>query len=119
MAETPLQTDADGIPILDDIVDPEAPEEWQTVTAELDILDHAVLDQLSDDPAISQLLDDITADLQGLVTWKIEEFVKQEIQQVIHEAAHRAAPQLAESIRAQLRQALPALLAEAFSRRGG
>jgi len=119
MAEAPIKVDADGIPILEEVIDPDAPEEIQVEADPLELPDDRVLDQLSDDPAIAELLDDIAGDLQNLVNWRIEEILKEEIKQVIREAAQRAAPQLAESIRAQLRLALPALLAEAFNRRRG
>lgn len=117
MDDPQIKFDTDGIPILDDVVDPDAPEAAETLLDEAAEFDDELLDRLSDDPGINELLDDITADLQSLVTWKIEEFIKQEITQVIHEAANRAAPQLAEGIRAQLRQALPALLAEVLAHR--
>jgi hypothetical protein len=117
MTRTPIQTDADGIPILDELVDLD--EERTTVETaapqpEPPDLDHDVLERLATHPAIADLLDDITVDLQSLVTWKIQEFLKHEIQQVIQEAVQRSGPQLSESIRAQLQQALPALLSEAF-----
>lgn len=120
MSGSDIKTDEDGIPILEDIVDPAEPESAPDAgTAEPDLLDQAVIEHLLKDESIDQLLDDMTADLQNLVTWKIEEFLKEEIHTVIHEAAQRSGPKLARDIRAQLRQALPDLLSQAVRRARG
>lgn len=120
MADPTIKTDTDGIPILEDIVDPNEAEDSTPATAsEPDLLDQAVIEHLLKDESIDQLLEDMTADLQSLVTWKIEEFLKQDIQQVIHETAQRSGPKLAQDIRAQLRQALPGLLTQAIRRARG
>ncbi len=120
MSDPTIKTDSDGIPILEDIVDPNEPE-YTTLAkpSEPDLLDQAVIEHLLKDESIDQLLDDMTADLQNLVTCKIEEFLKQNIQQVIHETAQRSGPKLAEDIRTQLRQALPCLLTQAIRRARG
>ena len=117
MSDPTIKTDADGIPILEDLVDPDEPE--SDSDAEPDLLDQAVIAHLLKDETIDQLLDDMTADLQNLVTWKIEEFLKEEIQTVLHEAAQRSGPRLTQDIRAQLRLALPDLLTQAVRRARG
>lgn len=116
MADPTIKTDTDGIPILEDIVDP---NEVEDSTPEPDLLDQAVIEHLLKDESIDQLLEDMTADLQSLITWKIEAFLKEDIQQVIHETAQRSGPKLAQDIRAQLRLALPSLLTQAIRRARG
>lgn len=115
MSDSDIKTDADGIPILEDIVDPEEQDDALT-SAELEKLDRAIVRRLLKDETIDQLLDDMTDDLQSLVTWKIQDFLKEEIQTIIQEAAQRSAPKLAQDIRTQLRMALPDLLIEAIRR---
>ncbi len=120
-SDTDIKTDENGIPILDEAVDPAGIEAGSLSTPpEPDLLDQAVIDHLLHDRTIDALIDDLTADLQNLVSWKIEEFMKEEMQKVLKDAARRTAPQLAQDIRAQLRLALPELLEKAVRQsRGG
>ncbi len=115
MSKSDIKTDQDGIPILEDIIDPEEQDDILSTT-DLDKLDRAIVRRLLKDETVDQLLDDMTDDLQSLVNWKIQEFLKEEIQTILQEAAKRSAPKLAQDIRNQLRMALPDLLIEAIRR---
>ncbi|HHO68080.1 MAG TPA: hypothetical protein ENK12_03515 [Gammaproteobacteria bacterium] len=115
-----IKTDEHGIPILDEALEPDALEQPPAdETGNTDLLDRAVVDHLLHDETIDALLDDLTADLQGLVSWKMEEVMKEEVAKVVKDAVARTAPQLAQDIRAQLRLALPELLENAVKRARG
>jgi hypothetical protein len=60
---------------------------------------------------VQTLLDDMSEDLQKLVSWKMEELLKEQLSLLIKQAAEDSAPKLAEDIRTQLQLALPGLLA--------
>lgn len=76
-----------------------------------DLGDHAVVARLLQDGEVQRLLDDMSEDLQKLVSWKMEELLKEHLMQLIRQAAEESAPRLAEDIRTQLQLALPGLLA--------
>jgi hypothetical protein len=76
-----------------------------------DLADHAVVARLLQDKEVQHLLDDMSEDLQKLVSWKMEELLKDHLMQLIRQAAEESAPKLAEDIRTQLQLALPGLLA--------
>jgi len=115
-----IRTDEHGIPILDEALEPDALEHPPAgETGGVDLLDRAVVDHLLQDETIDALLDDLTTDLQGLVSWKMEEVMKEEVTKVVKEAVARTAPRLAQDIRAQLRLALPELLEKAVRRARG
>ena len=70
------------------------------------------IEQLLHEPEIEQLIDDLTEDLQKMITWKIESFLKEEITRLVHDAAEQSAPKLAQDIHTQLQLALPDILAK-------
>jgi len=76
-----------------------------------DLTDHELLARLLQNDTVQGLLDDMAEDLQKLVSWKIEELLKEQLSLLIRQAAEDSAPRLAEDIRTQLQLALPGLLA--------
>lgn len=105
-----MKIDNDGIPVLEERVPLDAAAATQQAPG-LDLTDHDQINQLLGTPAIQQILDDITEDVQKLVTWKIESLLKEEVNKLIHEATENSAPKLTQDIRTQLQLALPELLA--------
>lgn len=104
--------DADGIPVLEN---PLTPDDLAGVVSEPplpDLTDHTVVAGLLKDSAVQSLLDDMSEDLQKLVSWKMEELLKEHLMQLIRQAAEESAPKLAEDIRTQLQLALPGMLAD-------
>lgn len=110
MSSDSVKLDDDGIPILDAPVSLDAPPAGAETA--LDLSDHEVLTRLLDNIEVQQLLDDMSEDLQKLVSWKIESLLKEQISLLIKQAAEESAPKLAEDIRTQLQLALPGLLAK-------
>ena len=105
--------DEDGIPVLEDVVDPEAlPVTAPAPGPAFDPADADQVEQLLQQPAVRQLVDDLAEDLQKLLTWKMEAFLKEELSRLVHSAAEQSAPKLAEDIHTQLQLALPGLLAK-------
>jgi hypothetical protein len=76
-----------------------------------DLTDHEVVARLLRNVTVQTLLDDMSEDLQKLVSWKMEELLKEQLSLLIKQAAEDSAPKLAEDIRTQLQLALPGLLA--------
>jgi hypothetical protein len=109
MSSDDNKLDGDGIPVLEN---PLTLEDLQGIAAPLpDLTDHAVVARLLRDGQVQSLLDDMSEDLQKLVSWKIEELLKDHLMQLVRQAAEESAPKLAEDIRTQLQLALPGLLA--------
>jgi hypothetical protein len=107
-----IRCDEQGIPVLDDVIDPESlPAATPPPQAAVDLDNHEYVVQLLQQPDVQQLVDDLAEDLQKLITWKIESFLKEEINRLVHSAAEQSAPQLAADIHTQLQLALPELLA--------
>ena len=104
-----MKVDNEGIPVLEERVPADAAGAGQPVPG-MDLTDHEQISQLLEIPAIRQILDDITEDVQKLVTWKIESLLKEEVNKLIHEATESSAPKLTQDIRTQLQLALPELL---------
>lgn len=112
MDEEQIRCDAQGIPVLEDVVDPESLPVATAPPAAIDLDNHEKVVQLLQQPAVQQLVDDLAEDLQKLITWKLEAFLKEEISRLVHSAAEQSAPKLAEDIHTQLQLALPDLLAK-------
>lgn len=112
MDEEQIRCDEQGIPVLEDVVDPEALAVATAPAAAIDLDNHEQVVQLLQQPAVRQLVDDLAEDLQKLITWKLESFLKEEISRLVHSAAEQSAPKLAEDIHTQLQLALPDLLAK-------
>ncbi len=107
-----IRLDEQGIPVLENVLDPESlPAPSQPPRSALDLSDHEQVERLIQQPAIQQLIDDLTEDLQKTITWKIETFLKEEISRLVHNAAEQSAPKLAQDIHTQVQLALPDLLA--------
>jgi hypothetical protein len=111
MDSDPIKLDDNGVPVLEHAVSldelaskPAAPR--------ADLTDQDLINHLLEDEAVRQILDDITEDLQKMVAWKIETFLKEEITRLIQDATAQSAPKLAQEIRTQLQLALPGLIAK-------
>ncbi|MGD2074797.1 MAG: hypothetical protein PVI91_11940 [Gammaproteobacteria bacterium] len=112
-----VKTDEDGIPILEHAVTPETPDSAKPRSG-IDLGDQEQVGQLLHTEAIQTLLADLAEDLQKLVAWKVEAFLKEEMQKLIHEATERSRPKLLQEIRTQLNLALPELLVKIAHQRG-
>ena len=111
MDSDPIKLDDKGVPLLENAVtldelggEPSPPR--------ADLTDHDLINHLLKDEAVQHILDDITEDLQKMVAWKIETFLKEEITRLIQDATEQSAPRLAQDIRTQLQLALPGLIAK-------
>ena len=113
MSTDTVKLDDDGIPILDNPLPPDQPgPDTDSPSAAPDFSDHEAVVQLLQNEDIKNLLDDLSEDLQKLVSWKIESLLKEKIGQLIEQAAEQSAPKLAEDIHTQLQLALPGLIAK-------
>jgi hypothetical protein len=108
---TPVKTDEDGIPILENAVPAETLDSGAAPRS-ADLSDHEQVEQLLHTEAVQSLLQDLAEDLQKVVTWRVEALLKDEMQKLIHEATERSVPQLFQEIQTQLTLALPELLAK-------
>lgn len=108
-----INPDDEDIPVLEN---PLTLEQLATETAPPqpplpDLTDHELVGRLLQNTTVQSLLDDMSEDLQKLVSWKMEELLKEQLNLLIRQAAEESAPRLAEDIRTQLQLALPGLLA--------
>ncbi|VAW76925.1 hypothetical protein MNBD_GAMMA13-637 [hydrothermal vent metagenome] len=112
MTSDSVKLDDEGVPMLQN---PVSLETLQTSNAEStpmpDLTDHEVVAKLLQYSEVQDLLDDISEDLQNLVSWKIESLLKEQIGRLIKEATEESAFKMAGDIRTQLQLALPDLLA--------
>ena len=115
MSSDSVKLDEDGIPVLENPValdDLPAPSETSAPQEALpDLTDDEVVARLLQDADVQSLLDDMSEDLQKLVSWKIESLVKDQVTQLIQQAIEDTAPKLVEDIHTQLQLAIPGLLA--------
>ena len=111
MASDTVKLDDDGIPILQDPIPLAQLAVEPTPPPVPDFSDHEAVAELLRHAPIQDLLDDMSEDLQKLVSWKIEELLKDQLNLLIKQATEEIAPKLAEDIRTQLQLALPGLLA--------
>lgn len=109
MEEQPLKLDNDGVPILEHPVDLNALSE-QPVANGPDLTSHEIVEQLLDKDRVSELINDLTEDLRKMVSWKIEEVLKEELAKLVHDATEQSSVKLSEDIRTQLQLALPDLV---------
>ncbi|GMQ88450.1 MAG: hypothetical protein BMS9Abin08_1696 [Gammaproteobacteria bacterium] len=111
MDSNPIKLGDNGIPVLENAVtlDELASE---PAPPRADLTDRDLINRLLEDEAVQHMLDDITEDLQKMVAWKIETFLKEEITRLIQDATEQSAPRLAQDIRTQLQLALPGLIAK-------
>ena len=104
--------DENGIPVLDNPLDLERLDHRTSAGPLPDLTDHELVARLLRNATVQSVLDDMSEDLQKLVSWKIEELLKEQFTLLIRQAAAESAPKLAEDIRTQLQLALPGLLAD-------
>ena len=109
MVPQDIEFDENGIPVLQKPVQVDEFTAPKAAPA-TDLTDHERVVQLLAEPAIQQVLDDITEDLQKLVSWKVESLLKEELSRLIKEATEASASRLSEDIRTHLQLALPELL---------
>jgi hypothetical protein len=112
MSSDTVKKDDEGIPVLEN---PLELDELAAAAAPAapppDLTDHEVIARLLRNTDVQGLLDDMSEDLQKLVSWKMEELLREQLTLLIRQAAEDSAPRLAEDIRTQLQLALPGLLA--------
>lgn len=111
MEELPLKLDDEGIPILEHPVDLNALAD-PTATPGPDLTNQEIVEALLDKEQVRERINDLTDDLQKLVSWKIEAVLKEELAKLIHAATEESSAKLSEDIRTQLQLALPALVAK-------
>ena len=113
MSSDSVKKDQEGIPVLENplSLDQLAGEAAPAAEPAPDLTDHEVVARLLRNTDVQGLLDDMSEDLQKLVSWKMEELLKEQLNLLIRRAAEESAPKLAEDIRTQLQLALPGLLA--------
>jgi hypothetical protein len=112
MSSDTVKKDDEGIPVLENPLElDELAAEPAPPPPQPDLTDHEVVARLLRSTDVQGLLDDMSEDLQKLVSWKMEELLKEQLVLMIRQAAEESAPRLAEDIRTQLQLALPGLLA--------
>jgi hypothetical protein len=112
MSSDTVKKDDEGIPVLENPLElDELAAEPAAPPPQPDLTDHEVVARLLRCTDVQGLLDDMSEDLQKLVSWKMEELLKEQLVLMIRQAAEESAPRLAEDIRTQLQLALPGLLA--------
>ena len=121
MSSDTVNQDENGIPVLDNPLDLEQLDQRTSAGPLPDLTDHELVARLLQNAAVQSVLDAMSEDLQKLVSWKMEELLKEQLNLLIRQAAEESAPKLAEDIRTQLQLALPGLLADmlALARRNG
>jgi len=110
MEEAPLKLDEEGIPILENPVDLNALAD-QTAPPRPDLTSQEIVEALLDREQVRERINDLTDDLQKLVSWKVEAVLKEELAKLVHAATEESSAKLSEDIRTQLQLALPALVA--------
>ncbi len=111
MNSDPIKLDDNGVPVLENAVTLDELG-GEAAAPRADLTDHDLINHLLEDEAVQHILDDMTEDLQKMVAWKIETFLKEEITRLIQDATAQSAPRLAQDIRTQLQLALPGLIAK-------
>ncbi len=115
MSSDTVKLDDEGVPVLENPVTlEELPAQAEALTSETplpDLTDDEVVARLLQNTDVQDLLDDMSEDLQKLVSWKIESLVKDQITQLIQQAIEESASKLTEDIHTQLQLAIPGLLA--------
>lgn len=111
MSSESIKIDADGIPVLEDIVTQKEDVAAQGRPPPLDLSDSELIQRLLQTPSVQQALDDVTEDLQKMMAWKLESFLKEELNKLVRDAIQESGPRLSQDIRTQLELALPDLLA--------
>jgi hypothetical protein len=113
MNSNTVNRDDEDIPVLENPLTLEqlAAQAAPSAAPPPDLTDLEVVARLLQNATVQSLLDDMSEDLQKLVSWKIEELLKEQLSLLIKQAAEESAPKLAEDIRTQLQLALPGLLA--------
>lgn len=111
MEEQSPRFDEEGLPILDNPVDPQQFAS-PSASAGPDLTNHDLVEQLLESEGVRELVNDLTEDLQKLVSWKIEAVLKEEVAKLIHSATEESSDKLGEDIRTQLQLALPELVAK-------
>ncbi len=109
MEEQPVRLDDEGIPILENPVDPQIPATPPAPVGP-DLTDYDLVERLLEAEGIRELVNDLTEDLRKLVSWKIEEVLKEEVTKLIHSATEQSSEKIGEDIRTQLQLALPELV---------
>lgn len=111
MSSKSVDPDDQRIPVLENPLTLEQVEAAPPEPPLPDLTDHEIVGRLLENATVQSLLDDMSEDLQKLVSWKMEELLKEQLSLLIKRAAEESAPKLAADIRTQLQLALPGLLA--------
>lgn len=134
MSNDPLNPDDDTIPVLENPLsldeletadELETPDELKTpgeqptpeaATRLLEAPNQALLAALLQTPAVQDRLNELSQDLQKLVSAKLQALLEEQLPRLIKQATEESAPRLAEDIRTQMQQALPGLLSQLVRR---
>ncbi len=110
--EEKLHTDEDGIPMLFDVVRPGryvdemAPPSGHRPHRMAS--QHA--DELTASPALSSLINEIAADLDHEVTWKLEKVLQTAVNDTVHQCMQAMSASVRKSVNTHLQLMLPALV---------
>ncbi len=109
-------TDAEGIPLLDNPLSAQALAAEPRGAPPAALEDPALIARVLQDSAVQHLLEDMSGDLQKLVSRQMEELLQQELARLINQSVAQQAPKLAADICTQLQLSLPGLLAAVMGR---
>jgi len=111
-----LVLDADGIPILTELVDEDVADEPQLYDDSAAPPPAEIADRLLNSKSFRQQIDKITATLTQNVRHQVEQTLQPAIEQAIILALEDSDIRAAETVRQQLEAALPALIAQALEK---
>ncbi len=115
MSDSPtLRLDEDGIPILEQPVDVDAPEPAPGP----DLRDPVEVERLLEQVQVRDLLDELAEDLKKRVVWKLEAALKEELSRLVDTTIQQGSESLGEEIHTRLQLALPELVARLAQKQG-
>jgi hypothetical protein len=111
-----LMLDADGIPILTELIDEDVADEQQLYDDSVGTPPAKIADRLLNSKSFRKQVDKITATLTQHVRHQVELTLQPAIEQAIILALEDSDTRAAEAVRQQLEAALPALVAQALKK---
>ena len=111
-----LVLDADGIPILTELIDADVADEQHLYDDSAGTPPAEIADRLLNSKSFRKQIDKITATLTQSVRHQVEQTLQPAIEQAIILALEDSDTRAAETVRQQLEAALPALIAQALKK---
>lgn len=111
MESEQIHFDEQGIPVLENVVDPQSLPPAQKHSGK-ETGDHERIEALLQGPEARQLIEALGEDIQKMLSVKIEAILREELDRLLREAAQQRLGGLADDIRTRLQTALPELLAK-------